>query len=687
MDDKKPLQRKRKRRSADLLLTFPDDAIVSDTTTVKKSPEQSNKETKQPMPKTTKKAVLNKSDDGKGQQTTPKGKAVKTKGKRPSKKSEKLLPAERGKRDLATKERRKRKPRNAGKTTPTKDKQQEQKKAKKQKSTSEYNKVLAFLGFSKPPSEAILDDLGYPKHITPPVDIDIIEGVQYEFFNIKKYLHYQYISEEHLKKYKLQWLMKLIPMGLLDRLTFNKDITDSYARNLFKNVYNYNHYNSTFQFEFDQKRRRVRTIVFGSILTVIVSVFYVIALPNIKFNQGIDYLSARDYRSAYEAFNQSSREEATVYAQYAEAFGVASQGQFKEGEAILNNLRRQNLSYLNVDEALSEYHYAEGDYWVKQENYANAARAFRQIIHYKDGRNRFNETAYQSADQLMASGNEQEAIQNLELIGNYKDSQQKKIDFIETIYSEAKELYALGLYGDAGKLFESIAQYGYKDSSTMVIQSYYHEGIMYYSRGDFEQAVSTLNKIKTFKDTTTILKDIYYRIGKEYLEQGDLWEAYQNLTQAYDYKDSIELLKLPSMILYGDWHIVGSNGAAVDPVPIRFNDQYEFKTEWSIAGIETNKPYRFDGTQYITETQSSVVRVEPISHTKIYLYANDGTVEYQYEMNRIEQTKAMFDTNVRMIEEILNNYLKTTHPEQFQLNEVEQTEETENSEEIVESDD
>lgn len=543
-----------------------------------------------------------------------------------------------------------------------KQEKQEVRKQKQRSQKSKFKKRLTkvkhFFGLNEPPSNIRLKKMGYPKKRVLPVDAEGIQGDFNVYFNFRRYLGYQGITEENMKKYRLGWLYKLIPIDFIDRVVYDNDRLHDKAPQLYLQATDYNKGTMSEQYVADQDRRKKRWTFTGVVTVIVVGFVSFFIVPSYFDGRGQVALRNADYDTAYTMFSRSNEAGSDGYATYSRAFALISEEEFERGQELIQSIddeTRRNMGEMDLE---TSYQYAIGDYFMRQQRYAEAADVYRDIVYYEDARDKFNEAAYLAGDTLMENGRYREAVSNMEMIGDYKEATQKKANYVETIYIEAEKDFNDGNYEEASSKYAILTPYDYRNSSTMVLQAVYKEGIDAYEASDFDKAVSIFDSIYIFKDSLNYLKEIYYERGKA-VQNENQFEAYQYFLNASGYKDTESILMQPNFVLFGEWEIVGSDGAAIDRIPIAFSRNYEFITNTEVVGLTTDTEYSFnqESERYEADGGDSYVEIDVNNQNEITIIAKNSDGEQSYNLRRTVETGRMFDENLRKMEEILNDYL------------------------------
>ena len=212
--------------------------------------------------------------------------------------------------------------------------------------------------------------------------------------------------------------------------------------------------------------------------------------------------------------------------------------------------KSQNLNYKkalrfaddNLKNQLDDYPYRYACNLQQSKDYVGAANEFRRLADYKDSRNKVEECVelenarvYALGLYEMESENYLKAIPIFQGISGYKDSDAKANECIELqnqgIYTNALNQMNAENYHDAAKLFKSIWEY--RDSNDKAIEcwkhverlkeeadetrnlSLYNHGISLMNSNQYEEAIETFSKIRSYKDASAKITKCNERIAKK----------------------------------------------------------------------------------------------------------------------------------------------------------------------------
>lgn len=499
-------------------------------------------------------------------------------------------------------------------------------------------------------SEINYEELGYPKRKKLPVDIEIVEGEEGVYFNIEKWLEYRGFS----------FVTKVIPLHLLDKLTYNKKMFDMMAPNLRDELVAYNKMEPEEQYKFDRKyKAKVLSVIGGFLISIALVVMFSI-VPSQKTKGALSQMRSGEYQKAYTMYQSVSKKSplASFYEQYSFAMGNLQADKFDVAKEELMKLEGYTAPYVNLDNAMNEIIYKEATYFYEQGLYAEAANNLKLTYNYKDSKARFLEASYMSLDELMTAEKFEEAMKMLSLVGDYKDAQSKGRAYMEKLYQEAQEKYSMGLFSEAEELFFYLAQNNYKDSRTMIYQAQYNSGLEFYKKKKYDEAIEQLSKISWFKDSSAMLSDMYYTKGNALIDS-DPVRAYDSFINCLLYRDTMEIMQKPQLVLYGEWAVVGYNGSSVSDVRLSFtadnelftnNEKSLFVNELSFSGNGKSNKYKFEDGVFTTKEKDNALSVVAKNINQISIVIEgDGTLN-ELELTRtrpIEKSNVDVFTSVR----------------------------------------
>ena len=502
------------------------------------------------------------------------------------------------------------------------------------KETDKNKKKVRVPIFGK--SNLSLEEMGYPRKVKIPVDVEILNGNKGLFFNVEKWLEFR----------DLEWIAKIIPIHWLDKLTYNKRIFDNMAPKLHDEAIEYNQMTAIEQMKSDKRRLKKR--FFKTIGTVLALVIIIImsVVPSYQSRNAMSLMRSGRFQDAYQAYDSINKpsELDDFYKQYSLAMGFLEAKNYKKAKEEILKMEGYVADEVDLNGAMNEILYQEAEELYKQGKYADAANNLKITYNYKDSKARFLEASYKSLDELMESENYEKAMNMLSLLGDYKNAEAIGSEYMEKLYQDAQEKYAKHEYSDAEKLFYYIAQNNYKDSRTMIYQAQYNAGLEYYKKKDYNKAIEQLSKISWFKDASAMLSNMYYTRGKGLIDDDPI-KAYDNLVNCVMFRDTIDILSRPELVLFGEWQVNSYNGSAVSGVKLNFNFDGEFSTDnpdsvfikqLKISDGKNSYKYKYKNDEYSTKKSDYSFTVTANDINNISLIIRDGDSYDELSLTRLK---------------------------------------------------
>lgn len=494
-----------------------------------------------------------------------------------------------------------------------------------------------------------LEEYGYPRKAKMPIDIEVLNGNKGLYFNIEKWLEFRGLS----------WIAKIIPIHILDKITYNKAVFDNTAPRLHDEAIEYNQMDAQGQYKHDQKIRQKRFIKLTGTLVAIVIIVVMSVVPSYQSRSAMSLMDSAQYQEAYEAFNAINKpnEMDKFYQQYCLAMGHLQAGNYQEAKEGIMKMEGYSAPGIDLNSAMNEILYQEAEALYKEGKYADAANNLKITYNYKDSKARFLEASYKSLDELMDSEHFEEAMKMLSLLGDYKDSESIGNEFMEQLYQEAREKYDLGLYSEAEKLFYYVAQNNYKDSATMIYQAQYNAGLEFYKKKKYKKAIEQLSKIAWFKDSSAMLSNMYYTRGMSLIDDDPI-KAYDSLVNCLTFKDTMEVLQRPELVLFGEWQVLNYNGSIVSDVKLDFNFDGIFHTnnpesifikDLKISNDKKDYKYKFrDGEYTVKGGEPFTVVSQDLNNVSLVIHDEKGNNELALRrLKPIEKTNLDMFTSIR----------------------------------------
>lgn len=162
-----------------------------------------------------------------------------------------------------------------------------------------------------------------------------------------------------------------------------------------------------------------------------------------------------------------------------------------------------------------------------------AVELFEDLGNFKDAEEMANGGAYfEYATALMEDKNYSLAAEYFgkAMMHDYEGASDK---MHECYYYYAEELLAQGKYDEAMEAFELARPYG--DADSKVKEVYYEEGVDHMNAGDYESAITCFTDAEGYQNADDLIKQCYYQMAEELEASGDYEEAYDYfLLSEYD---------------------------------------------------------------------------------------------------------------------------------------------------------
>jgi len=214
------------------------------------------------------------------------------------------------------------------------------------------------------------------------------------------------------------------------------------------------------------------------------------------------------------------------------------------------------LSITGYKYAEPSIQYASANQMLKSGEYDEAKLIFTALGEYKDSELLIQEADYLKALDIREKGDISQSVMILKKIEHYRDSSDQ---LLKSRYLLALDLMKQGKYQDAGLLFIKLDNY--QDSKEQLSESYYQFAQAAIESSDYQSALKTLEKIPEYKDSKVQMNECRYQIAlslysNENISRDELKQAQKLFKELGDYKDSLEKNKDISTALtwHGRWY-------------------------------------------------------------------------------------------------------------------------------------
>lgn len=187
--------------------------------------------------------------------------------------------------------------------------------------------------------------------------------------------------------------------------------------------------------------------------------------------------------------------------------------------------------------------YGEAEQLLADGQYNEAIEMFRQLEDFKDSEERVveagrlkteaeNEQRYTAAMEQLDAGNYSEAMELFGEIDWYKDSQQA------ITYADAMLSMNDGKYTAAEAAFSGLEDF--RDSAEMLLEIEYRRAVDLLENENYDEAAAKFEKLGDYKDAADKLKETNYSYGCAVLADEDYLQASEIFEALGDYQDSSE---------------------------------------------------------------------------------------------------------------------------------------------------
>ena len=144
---------------------------------------------------------------------------------------------------------------------------------------------------------------------------------------------------------------------------------------------------------------------------------------------------------------------------------------------------------------------------------------------------------YKKAEELLASGEYDKAIDAFEALGGYKDSAERALQIPDMqAYDIATKLLDAGDYDGAIAAFEELGDY--KDSAELMQLASYQRANALLADGDYANAAAAFAALGDYADSPELAKEANYNYAQMLLDSGDIPHAAMTFGQLADFKDA-----------------------------------------------------------------------------------------------------------------------------------------------------
>ncbi|MBQ4629495.1 MAG: tetratricopeptide repeat protein [Clostridia bacterium] len=179
------------------------------------------------------------------------------------------------------------------------------------------------------------------------------------------------------------------------------------------------------------------------------------------------------------------------------------------------------------------FKYSDANDLLKSGDYDEAIAIYKELGDYKDSENKIDLCKYQKAGQLTESGKYDEAIVIYTELGNYKNC---KSQLSLCKYNKAVLLCNDGKYGEAAVILEELGDY--EDSAEILKMCNYEKGSALIDEGKYDEAKEIFKNLGDYEDSKDMLNECDYQQAIALVSEGKYDEAVSVFEDLGDYEDS-----------------------------------------------------------------------------------------------------------------------------------------------------
>ena len=482
---------------------------------------------------------------------------------------------------------------------------------------------------------------GFPKIYFDPTDAEVNPktGETEYFYNVEK----------TLRKNRLLFITKIIPLRILVKMTYDKSLFDAYADKQHAKAIKLNNMSAAEQYQYELRSKTIKIIVTFALVFLIALRIIFSAVPNNNYGKAIELFNSKKWALSMEEFkNVGDYKDSKIYYKYADAKKLQGEKKYDDAIAQLEDIKDfGNRIDKDIYEEINEMNYYKGINFYTERKFKEAIDTLSKIAKYKDSENYINKSKYAIAEELYDSSKYQKALKIFFDLGKFSDSEDRARSIANELYGSAMAEYNKKEYKKAAEKFELLSNYGYKNSKDMVNQTVYRHGLDYYGEGNYENARKLFTKIDKFKDSDALFKEATYNLGKA--KYGDSVEdSLEEFLKIRDYRDVPKFLNNGVFTLYGEWKIVEMNGQASDEAIFSFNKGGLLKSDSSIlyAALSTKEnpiPYKWDGKKHVAMNGNYSIETKKVNSNTIKAVFTDG--DNQAEFTCVQEKDFLTLTN------------------------------------------
>ncbi len=509
----------------------------------------------------------------------------------------------------------------------------------------------------------------YPKEYydASDVEIDDKDGKEYVYFNIQK----------TLRKNNMLFITKIIPIGKLEKFTYDNDMLDKLAGKQHEKAVMLNSLTPKEQFLYDKETKKKRFLTAIGTFAAIGVLMVGVVIPNIKFNSAINLMYNKQYELAYtKLVPLGNKYDAAIYTKFCEGNAFLNAGKELSAGSAGQETQQEN----NVEKAIEKYNSAKecfkliegyGNYFTEylemseedanalithlktdadynmaimlyqNKKYEDSAAIFKEIHEYEEATSYYYKCIYEQADDLYEGNDLFGALAKYYIVAeaSYGDSAETMKNIAQSIYDEATVAYKTGDYELAIENFAFLAQYEFLDSEDMIFKCRYKYALDFFHEKRYEKAIFYLEDIEEYKDAAAIKKECIYKLGTIAYNQRPV-DSIIYFNSIPKYKNTDEILQSANLTLYGEWNIIELDGNAIQETTFKFNgDGLFFTSSANVLGVEistdaTQYKYTWKENAYVSEDGDYKIKIEITTKDDINMICSSKDSSYIYRCIR-----------------------------------------------------
>lgn len=286
------------------------------------------------------------------------------------------------------------------------------------------------------------------------------------------------------------------------------------------------------------RKKRQLSVVLIALIAIgsLLSLFFFVIQPAIKYNQATSLLTNKDFDGAISAFSMledyKDSSEMVKESTYQKAADFLANKKFDDSISIFSSLGE----YKDSADLIKESRYQKAVDYLTNAKFDGAISIFSSLSDYEDSAEMVKESNYQKAVSLLNAGEFDNSISSFTNLGDYKDSSDK---LLESKYQKASWLLSEQNYDEAISVFTEVKEY--LDSKELINEAKYQKGVELFEKGYYSKAYDTLKPISDYEDSNSFVQESLYILGNQDFAAKSYEQAKEKFFQLQDYKDSRNL--------------------------------------------------------------------------------------------------------------------------------------------------